>query len=194
MFDYSSKKFRKTVEYKPKSRTWNQRKSIILDYLKTYNKGGRVLELGCGEVPIFEDSTTVDIVKLPNINIVHDLNNPIPLSEKFDTIITLELIGHLWNVDNFLKECNRLLRDDGVFVVSSLNVKHWKTRLQLLLGNDIMFDDNGYYYWRFSPKSLKNKLEEHGFKVEVMKSIGRIPFPNLSGRFIYICTKEKDVM
>ena len=189
-FDYDSKNFRKTVEYKKGASTWNQRKRLITGYLDMRGKNEKILELGCGEVPLFEKSKKIDIANLPNLDMVHDLNNPIPIDDKFDAIIALELIGHLWNVDGFLKECSRLLKDGGALVVSSLNVKHWKTRLQLLFGNDERFDENGYYHWFFSPKSLRKKLEEHGFKLEVSASIGRLPFINLAGRFIYICSKQ----
>lgn len=190
MFDYESKDFRKTVVYKNSASTWNQRKNLIKNYFDENIKGNKILELGCGEVPIFENSKKIDVAHLPNIDIVHDLNSPIPLDEKFDAIVALELIGHLWNVDGFLNECYRLLKDEGILVISSLNVKHWKTRIQLLMGNDERFDENGYYHWFFSPDSLRRKLAEHGFRVKISKSIGNLPFINIAGRFIFICSKE----
>ena len=166
MFDYDSKKFRATVKYKKTAKTWQQKRKIICDYLK---KESTVLELGCGEVPLFKNSVKIDIANLSTLDLIHDLNEPIPLKEKFDVIIALELIGHLWNVDGFLGECRR----------------------QLLMGNDKRFDGNGYYHWFFSPDSLAKKLKQFGFSVEFEKSIGRIPFINMAGRFIFICSKNK---
>jgi SAM-dependent methyltransferase len=185
MIDYKSAAYRATVRNKIGERGYEHKKKVVLKHAR-----GNVLELGCGEVPIFRESTKVDIAKIGGY-IQADLNKPTPLKEKFDTIISLEVIGHLHNVDGFLKECYRLLNDSGVLILSSRNVKYWKTRLRLLFGSDKDFDNDGEYFWYFSPKSLSKKLGEHGFSVDFMHGIGRAPFLSMSGGFICVCSKIK---
>lgn len=186
-FDYQDRKFRKTVEWKKSSKNWKQKRDIVINFLGEVlmNDEENILELGCGEVPIFKDSGKIDIADVSGIDFTQDLNNPIQLVDKFKVIIALELIGHLWNVDGFLKEVKRLLEEDGLFFISSLSVKYWKTRLQLLFGNDKRFDENGYYHWYFSPNSLRKKLEEHGFEIIETHNIGRAPI-QFCERFMFV--------
>jgi len=185
MIDYKSTAYRATVRNKIGERGYEDKKKIVLKHAR-----GKILELGCGEVPIFRESTKVDIAKIDG-HIQADLNKPIPLKEKFDTIISLEVIGHLHNVDGFLKECHRLLNDSGVLIMSSRSVKYWKTRLRLLFGSDKDFDNDGEYFWHFSPKSLSKKLGEHGFSVDFTHGIGRTPLLSMSGGFICVCSKTR---
>jgi SAM-dependent methyltransferase len=152
---------------------------------------GRILELGCGEFPEFEDSVKVDIAKIKMKNYIRaDLNLPLQIKEKFDTIITLEIIEHVHNINIFLNECNRLLKSGGKLIVSTPNVKYWMNRLWLLFGNDRWFDTGGMDYFFFSPDSLKKLLEKHGFVVEEMKSVGRVKIINICGGFIVLARKK----
>lgn len=153
---------------------------------------GKILELGCGEFPLFKDSTKVDIVKI-NGCIQADCNYPLPLKGEFDTIIALELIEHLWNIENFLMECNRLLKPNGKLIISTPNVKYWKTRLKLLFGIDSDFTTDGTHLYYFSPDSLKKKLNEYGFKMEVVKPLGRIKLLSFCGGFIARFKKVKNI-
>lgn len=185
MFDYEDAHFRDTIKYKRRANTWLQKESVIKKYI---DSSKYVLELGCGEVPIFEESFKVDLVDTGKINLVQDLNKPLSIVNNFDAIISLEVIGHLYDVDTFLSECYRLLKPNGLLFISSLNVKHWKTRLKLLFGNDNIFDDNGYYFWRFSPSSLVRKLREHKFDIIERVAIGKLPI-DFAGRFMLVCKK-----
>lgn len=64
-----------------------------------------------------------DKYKLKNISyLVDDVESLTSLKDKtFDTIIGFEIIEHLENQKNFLFQIKRLLKDDGVFLVSSPN-------------------------------------------------------------------------
>ena len=151
---------------------------------------GRILELGCGEFPYFADSFKVDIARLEHIDMVHDLNYPIELnSNRFDTIIAIELIEHLWNVDGFLDECYRLLKKDGSFIVSTPNVLYWKNRINVLLGNDEWFNNGGEHLWYFSPRSFVAKLKQHRFRVVKLEPLGLTKSLMLCGGFIALAKK-----
>jgi len=152
---------------------------------------GKILELGCGEFPEFEDSVKVDIAKIKMKNYIRaDLNFPLPIKGKFDTIIALEIIEHLYNVNTFLNECYRLLKKGGKLIISTPNVKYWMNRIWLLFGDDRWFDNQGTDYFYFSPESLKKILERHGFIIEEMKSVGRNKFLSICGGFIVLAKKE----
>lgn len=121
---------------------------------------GKILEVGCGEFPLFEDSIKIDINPIKGKNyICADLNKPLGIKKKFDTIIGLDIIEHLYDVHIFLEECKRLCNTEGKLILSTPNVLSWKNRIFLLFGKDYTFR-NGYESTRhlvfFSPKWLNN--------------------------------------
>jgi len=180
LIDYRSKRYRNKLK---KDRISLKKDYETRDKLAREWSSGKILELGCGEFPLFKDSTKVDIISIGGC-IQADCNYSIPLKNNFDTIIALELIEHLWNVDNFLKECRRLLKKGGVLIISTPNVKYCVNRLKLLFGDDSGFDTDGTHLCYFSPDSLKRKLSEHKFALEVMKPLGRMRLLSLCGGFI----------
>ncbi len=188
MVDYNSKKYRNLVKESRKHlRSYGERNRVVKNW-----SFGKLLELGCGEFPLFKDSTKIDIAKIDGCR-QEDCNYPLPLKEGFDTIIALELIEHLWNVDNFLKECNRLLKLNGKLIISTPNVKYWKNRLGLLFGDDGWFDTDGAHLHFFSPQSLVKKLSKYGFIVEIMKPLGRTKMLSFCGGFIARFKKLKEI-
>jgi len=181
---------------------------IISKYLKPKSK---ILVLGCGpgyECKILKNLghyvVGVDInskvLKLAkrNCDKVYraDVTKKLPFKNKeFDCCIAFELIEHLAFVDNFLRECRRVLKKDGLFILSTPSQSYWLNRLKLLVGKDILSDEHPRL---FTPGSLKKKLEEHKFKVIKMIGIGkmgrflsaRFPFLSLAGDFVVISLKE----
>ena len=49
----------------------------------------------------------------------------ITLDTMFDVVISFETIEHLKNQDNFLTEIKRVLKDDGLFIVSTPNTDNY---------------------------------------------------------------------
>ena len=187
-FDFTTKEQRKRILKKRYALkyTLNLKSKLIRKWAS-----GKVLELGCGEFPEFEDSTKVDIARIRMKNYIRaDLNKRLPLKTGFDTIIALEVVEHLHAADTFLSECHRLLRKGGKLIISTPNVKYWVNRLWLFFGNDRWFDTAGMDYYFFSPKSLKSILEKHGFAVDEIKSVGRMKLVNLAGGFIVLARKK----
>mgnify|MGYP000008674665 CR=1 FL=1 len=52
----------------------------------------------------------------------------------FDAVTAFELIEHLFDPDHFLGEVWRVLKPEGIFVLSTPNLAWWVNRLSLLLG------------------------------------------------------------
>jgi len=73
-------------------------------------------------------------------------NEKIPLSDNFfDIVLAVEVVEHLKWPDNLLSEVRRILKKDGLFLVSTPNMLWWFNRTCMLLG----------YMPRFSEASLR---------------------------------------
>lgn len=67
-----------------------------------------------------------------------DLNLPIDnklVEEKFDVIIFADVLEHLVLPEQVLRYFRRMLKKDGVVIVSVPNVANWRVRFSLLLGS-----------------------------------------------------------
>ena len=132
-----------------------------LDQAKDFAKGVMV-DIGCGlrpYEPIFADRVNIYIgldwpqymqSALPDVlgNALH-----IPLaSQSADTVLATELMEHLPSSDQFLEEIARVLRVDGVLILSVpfLEPLHEEPR----------------DYFRYTPFSLRLLLKQHGFSIE----------------------------
>lgn len=74
----------------------------------------KILDVGCGRNKTV-GSVGIDCVKLPGVDIVHDLNVfPWPLGdEEFDMIVARHSIQHLDNIINVMGEMFRILKHKG---------------------------------------------------------------------------------
>lgn len=126
---------------------------VFTEWLRGYLKpGAKVLDIGAGDaifaelMPEFEWSA-IDIntdraksrIKPGNL-VTHDLmQTPYPFEEKsFDAIISSECLEHLWDLRIVHKEAKRLLKRDGVYVISTPNfdwlanhLEHYRRIMQM---------------------------------------------------------------
>ena len=56
------------------------------------------------------------------------------IDEEFDVIIAADIIEHIVDTDEFVKEIYRILRPDGWLIVTTPNLAFWLSRIRLLLG------------------------------------------------------------
>jgi len=76
------------------------------------------LQLGAGDRPR-QGYLNSDIIKLPGIQVVHDLNVlPWPWEDgAFEEVLALAVFEHLWlRLDTSVEECWRLLKPDGLLI------------------------------------------------------------------------------
>jgi len=113
---------------------------------------GNVLDVGCGDgemsfqlKKIFPRATYFGTdISSKGCNLANskgikskqaDLNQIIPFKDKtFDIIIAQEIIEHLIDPDKFLEECNRVLKKDGVIIITTPNLLAWYQRILCLFG------------------------------------------------------------
>lgn len=80
----------------------------------------KILEIGCGKNPYFgkkgEKVIHLDIVKLPHVEVVHDLNKiPWPFkNNEFDEVRADNVLEHLDNLVKVMKEIWRILKPNGI--------------------------------------------------------------------------------
>jgi 2-polyprenyl-3-methyl-5-hydroxy-6-metoxy-1,4-benzoquinol methylase len=99
--------------------------------------------------------------------------------QKFDTIISTEVIEHLYDPESFLRFCKEALEPNGELIISTpyhgylknltLSLfNKWDTHLNpMWLGGHIKV---------WSPNSLSKALSHTGFSVTQFKGCGRVPY------------------
>jgi len=176
----------------------------------------KVLDIGCGENNLFfkfKDYTGIDIKDYgikKNI-LIMDLNciKSLPFNDNtFDVVIATESLEHLFRPDIIAKEINRVVKEDGIIIVSLPNEFTLACRIGFLLGKVLNrgFDLFTHKYI-FSKKTAENFVEKYFCIVDkayVMMGIGTkyLPdslrfflantFPQLFAKsIIFKCRKKK---
>lgn len=149
-------------------------------------KGSKTLDIGCGDKPlVYElsrrgfDAWGVDFNRgaIEKSKKIYGIKNLYPLSifefsklpnlPKFDLASFFEVLEHVEEPERFIKDVGELLKDDGYVALSipdSTVFGPW----------EYAHNVPPYHtaYWRKT--ALVAFLESHGFKVELVKKIGRL--------------------
>ena len=71
------------------------------------------VNLGCGS-DVRPGYVNVDTVRLPGVDVIHDLNEPLPFTTNtVDTVVCLNVIEHIRDVESFIREVHRVLKPGG---------------------------------------------------------------------------------
>jgi len=91
----------------------------------------------------------------------------------FDAILLFEAIYYLENPEQFIAECRRVLRDDGVLLINSVNPE-WRD-----------YNPSPFSFRYFSAKELSDLLEKYKFQVQIH---GAFPVlrTSVSGRVVSV--------
>lgn len=112
--------------------------------------------------------------KLKTLNF--DFNDLFPINDKsYDLIIAGEVIEHILDVELFLNECNRILKEDGYVVITTPNLATFKDRIRFLFGKMPRQINPHHKYLKlhirqFTYSSLKESLNISGFNLLKFKS------------------------
>lgn len=203
-----------------------ENKKFLLGLLEK-NEDAKVLDIGCGGGDFSKqvadklqtdkvfgiDIKKESVVKAHqknNINsVVADCEKSLPFRDRsFDIVISNQLIEHLGDTDNFIKEVYRILRRGGLCILSTPNLSSLHSIISLMLGyqptcsgvsDELIcgnpFDPRHGTVFRpilttrlhrriFTAPALRELFEFHGFKVESLTGWGMHPLPLLISRHV----------
>jgi len=176
---------------------------------KTIPNTLRILDIGCGKGSVLRYFATnikkeldVNNIEIYGIDVVNDFSMdiekigakfykcdvsfeslPFP-NNYFDLILSFEVIEHLLVPENFLKEGHRVLKDNGIMIITSPNLRWWVNILLLILGFQPYIPDTGFYknYGTFSEVEAQGHIRAYtlraikeilgSYRFEIIKIIG----------------------
>ena len=162
----------RTVPGVPAENYWFRRHEVAYRFVAPLVAGRRVLEVGCGEgygtalladgagtiLGVDYDALTVAhaAAAYPRTRFVRANLAALPIRGAFvDVVATLQVIEHVWNHGEFVRECGRVLRPGGLLVVTTPN------RLTFSPGQDS--PRNPFHAREFTAAELTELLTGHGF-------------------------------
>ena len=153
-------------------------KSMLIPYVKQDKK---ILDIGCYMADILKvlpfagnyygidsDEVALEIARQRGANIMklNLENDQIPLDEKFDVIISTELLEHLKDPEKLVIQLERLLDKNGVVLISLPNECTIYHRFKVMLGKGI--DGTAFaphYHLHFPTIKQNDEFIEKHFKI-----------------------------
>jgi len=158
-----------------------------------------ILDLGCGNghfvsylvkqgydaygTDASENGIAIAKKEYPGRFFLQDLSTdklPVELQKvKFDTIVSTEVIEHLYNPDGFIEFCKNVLQKHDELIISTPYHGYWKNLLLAILDkwdshHDPTWHGGHIKFW--SKKTLSKLLTDKGFTVTEFKGCGRAPY------------------
>lgn len=88
----------------------------------------------------------------------------------FDTVVAINVLEHLSQPQNLLRQLRRLMNSCGTLLVTGSNVPYWHVRWNLLWGRwnyaEAGIMDRIHLRW-FTLKTWRTLLEQSGFQIEI---------------------------
>lgn len=163
----------------------------------------RILDIGCGDGLFSEfiknGNTKVGVDFIPesdsikaNLNEYYqnDLNNGLPEDlknkDKFDYILMLDILEHLYNYENIIDQSKELLKPEGKIIISLPNIANIYIRLSLLFGR-FTYGDKGIldrtHLKFFTYSSIKKILRAHNLEI-IKNKVTPIPIIEVMPNFL----------
>ncbi|MGW0246883.1 class I SAM-dependent methyltransferase [Nocardia goodfellowii] len=163
---------------------WFRRHEIVYARLLERCTGKTVLEAGSGEgygadmiagvaakvIGLDYDSSAVEHVRAryPRVEMIQGNLADLPLEDaSVDVVVNFQVIEHLWDQRQFLRECLRVLRPGGELLISTPN------RITFSPGRDTPL--NPFHTRELNAAELTELLVDAGFEVSVMTGVHHGP-------------------
>ena len=170
----------RTVPGIPAENYWFRRHEAAYVFAERLVAGLTALEIGCGEgygtdrlasaastiVGLDYDALTVAhaLRTYPRPHFVRGNLAALPVATNaVDAVVTLQVIEHVWDHPQFVRECRRVLRPDGLLLVTTPN------RLTFSPGLDVPL--NPFHTKEFTAAELCSLLVACGFDVEAVHGL-----------------------
>ncbi len=147
---------------------WDRLTQLARDYAS-----GKLVDIGCGTKPYetlfapFVDSYFgVDAEGMRDVHygaatradLYTDCTNTGLESESFNTLLSTQVMEHVFDTEGYLRECSRLLKVGGMGIFTIPFV--WQTHAE------------PYDFYRFTPYSISRLFESKGFEIVKLEPIG----------------------
>jgi SAM-dependent methyltransferase len=159
---------------------WFRRHEVVYQRLASRCADRDVLEAGCGEgygadlisrvarrvIALDYDETTVAHVRAhyPRVEVMHGNLAELPLADaSVDVVVNFQVIEHLWDQTQFVRECARVLRPSGLLMVSTPN------RITFSPGRDTPI--NPFHTRELNADELSQLLADGGFTSVAMSGV-----------------------
>lgn len=175
---------------------------IIKDYIKQKSAKMRIVDLGCGDgfhtakfVELGLETYGLDISEdylkkaqaLGVKTVTGDITAALPFeNEYFDIVYSGETIEHIVDVRQLFTELNRILKPNGLLILTTPNLAGLDDRINLLFGRKLRHQDalceSHYLHVRvFTFSSLREVLDKAGFETKYQYS-NKIRFGTFAGK------------
>lgn len=162
--------------------------------LAEVGKGKKVLEIGCSTGSftkhLRDQGCTVTCVEIDEEAvgrakyfaesvIVGDVEDPeiwLKLSHKFEVVLFMHVLEHLFDPWRVLREARSLLAEDGFIIILIPNIACWQARKQLFFRGDFQYQKCGVldstHLRFFTLFTAQNLIQEAGYKIQKREVVG----------------------
>jgi len=115
-------------------------------------------------------------------------NERFPFNDNtFNVAIMLDVIEHIWNRYLFFNEVKRILKNNGLLIVSTINYNYWRYRWLHLLGNHEKYTRDTRYKRLYTLNTFKDFIGDY---FEIQDVIVDSFFPNLLSQKVFIKARK----
>ena len=141
-----------------------------LAYLKANKIATEVIGL---DIPESKRNVNSDLVDKFIYGDIEKLNLE-EYEDYFDCILLADVLEHLVDPDKVLKKAKRLLKEDGIILVSMPNIRHFKAFIKIFIKGNFSYEESGtfdYTHLRFFCKGdIQKLIYKGGFDIEKIVS------------------------
>jgi SAM-dependent methyltransferase len=154
---------------------WFRRHEVVYQQLAQRCAGRDVLEAGCGEgygadliagvarrvtAVDYDEATAAHVqARYPRVQVIHGNLAELPLPDQsVDVVVNFQVIEHLWDQPQFVRECARVLRPSGLLMMSTPN------RITFSPGRDTPI--NPFHTRELNADELTELLCDAGFAID----------------------------
>lgn len=157
----------------------------VLKTLETFNKGQRLLEVGCGNgrllaaivemgfdaigIDVSSEAVAVCCEKGLKAECV-DVSQGVPYDEQFDICVSVEVLEHIFDPYHFLDQINKSLKPGGLAILTTPNFGYYLWQWRYLRGESPSQIQNPLHIRFFTATYLSDLVLCQGFKVLKMYS------------------------